>query len=99
MAFKHYDPKALIPELVKRGVTSSSDTICPGCVFTGVSPEYCFHSRFDMRETSVQSDGMCAHCADTIEEYRKPFHLYKDKELEDKLKELDAILEMAEDSQ
>ncbi len=95
MEFKYYDPKVLVPEFTKLGV---SGDLCPGCVFTGISPEYCFHPSSDMRDNDpIQSDLLCQHCADTVDESEEPIRFGLDKNIEAKLKELEVIREMAEE--
>jgi hypothetical protein len=95
MEFKYYDPKILIPRLKQAGIDLDYSRICYGCVFTGVSPEFCFHPQDDFSEPMIQSDEFCQHCVDTIAENKKPFHLSRDKNLGRKVAELEAIAQMA----
>ena len=69
--------------------------VCQGCVFTNILPEDCIHSRDDFHEPSVQSDCFCEHCCITIEETKEPFYLHEDKDLTQKVAELEKIIEMA----
>ena len=95
MNFKYYDPKRLVPIFRERGIISRGYRVCQGCVFTDTPPEYCIHDSEDFHETTIQSDCFCEHCSITIEDSKEPFHLYEDKTLNQRVAELEEIIEMA----
>ncbi|MBU4069812.1 MAG: hypothetical protein KJ646_02420 [Nanoarchaeota archaeon] len=74
-----------------------SYSVCPGCVFTNVPPEDCIHHSEDMKAPSVQSDLLCPHCYIIAEESGETFQLHADKNLEQKIAELEKIIEMSID--
>jgi len=93
MEFKFYNPAVLIPIFRERGIFDYD--ICQSCVLTNVSPEYCFHPKHDFAAPYVQSDMLCPHCFDTVELFEEPFHLHEDKDLTQKVAELEEIFKMA----
>ena len=95
MEFKHYNPEKLALIFQERGITSSSYSVCQGCVFTNVPPEDCIHPSKDMKASSVQSDLLCPHCYITAEESQETFPIYADKTLVQKVAELETIIEMS----
>jgi len=95
MEFKYYNPEILIPLLKERGIVSYSYRVCPGCVLTRVSPEYCFHPHDDFKTPSVQSDLLCPHCFITAEDMGEPFPLSADENLNKKIAELEKIIKLA----
>jgi hypothetical protein len=94
MQFKYYDPR-LLATILKEDRTDPDCEVCAGCVFTGVAPSYCFHPPDSFSEPSVQSDQLCSHCKDTVEEDGKPFHFHQYPTLPARVEELERILEMA----
>jgi hypothetical protein len=92
MKFRYYNPAEWVP-IFKRNLVGGC--VCWGCVFTGVSPEYCFHEEEAFEEPKVQSDPMCAHCTDTANEYKIKFHFHTDGTLADRVAELEEIRNMA----
>lgn len=96
MEFKHYNPEILVPLFKKIGMPPSY-SVCPGCVFTNVPPEDCIHYSEDMDAPSVQSDLLYSHCYIAAEDSRKTFPLYLDKNLEQKIAELEEIIKMSFD--
>ena len=95
MEFKYYNSAKLVPIFKTLGITSSSYSVCQGCVFTNVPPEDCVHLSKDMKAPSVQSDLLCPHCYTTAEDSRKTFPLNVDKNLEQKIAELEEIVELS----
>ena len=94
--FRHYDPKRLVPIFKEMGYTSNfTYRVCHGCVFTHVPPEDCIHGSEYFHETSFQSDCFCEHCSITIEDSEERFYLSEDKDLSQKVRELEQIIEMA----
>lgn len=94
MQFNFYNPELLIPILRDRGIGPWSYRVCQGCVFTNIPAEDCFHEVDSFQSPTIQSDTFCPHC-DTIEESGEKFYLYTDKDLNQKIKELEEIARMA----
>jgi hypothetical protein len=96
MEFRFYDPDKLVPLFRKRGLNSPyAYQVCWGCVFTNVPPEDCVHRADEFKTPSVQSELMCEHCFDTIKESGMRFQLSVDPDFEQKVSELQEILERA----
>lgn len=95
MKFIYYNPRKLIPLLKERGINFFSYKVCSGCVLTNISPDYCFHPEESFEAPSVQSDLLCPHCFITAEETGEPFPLIADENLNQKINELEKILELA----
>jgi hypothetical protein len=93
MEFKYYDPKQLIPAFKHQDIPDSY-RVCNGCVVSGVSPEFCFHSEDWFSENQFQSDSLCFHCCDAAEETRKSIPL-SGNDLSVRVAELEAIRKMA----
>jgi len=94
MKFKHYNPEIIIPALRKLRVESFYE-VCRGCVFTDISPEYCYRNPREFKVNSVQSDMFCPHCTAVIEADNERFELSADPNLEKKVEELREILRLA----
>jgi len=93
MEFKFYNPESLLSILRERGITSNYQ-VCQGCVLAGIAPEDCFHPKEEFQTPDIQSDSFCLHCYDTIEDTGERFNLSEDKDLGQKVCELEEILNM-----
>lgn len=93
MEFKYLNPEEVGRMLKEQCFYGCDWAVCPGCVFTGVSPPDCVHPRADFKEPEgIQSDRFCLHCYDTIMLDKKPFQLHLDNTFSDRVKELEEIL-------
>ncbi len=94
MEFKYLNPENIGRILKEGGMYGYGWAVCPGCVFTRVSPSDCVHPRDDFKEPEgIQSDRFCPPCYDTIMLDREPFRLHLDPTHSDKVKELEEIMD------
>ena len=94
MKFVYYEPPILV-ELLKKDHVPSHYEVCSGCVLTHMFPTDCYHDHDDFSSPDAQSDLMCRHCVDTVNLDGEPMPLSADKNLVEKIRELEEILRIA----